>query len=77
MIILDTNIVSEFMMRAPNKSVVTWLNDQRKQSLYFTIVSIAEIEFGLRIMPNGKKMHSLKNKFSLFLDFAFDGRMRM
>ena len=75
MIILDTNIVSEFMRGTSNQNVVTWLNHQPRLSLHFTTVSIAEIEFGLRVMPSGKKMESLKKQFNHFLDFAFDGRI--
>jgi predicted nucleic acid-binding protein len=75
MIILDTNIVSEFMRRTTNKKVVSWLNHQPRLSLYFTTISIAEIEFGLRAMQNGKKLESLKSKFNQFLDFAFEGRI--
>ena len=49
MIILDTNVVSEFMTSPPDGSVLNWLNTQETTSLYLSTITItiAEIGFGL------------------------------
>ncbi len=75
MIVLDTNVVSEFMTSPPALSVQTWLNAQDAATLYFTTISIAEISYGLRVMPDGRKRQTLVNRFEDFLAAAFDSRI--
>jgi len=75
MIILDTNVVSEFMSPPPATSVVAWLNAQHTANLYLTSISIAEISFGLRVMPEGKRRRQLGERFERFLAVAFDSRV--
>ncbi|WP_159818042.1 type II toxin-antitoxin system VapC family toxin [Colwellia sp. 20A7] len=75
MIILDTNIVSEFMTSPPASSVLNWLNHQKVSSLYLTSITVAEINYGLGIMPNGKRKKLLEERFKLFVDSAFKQRI--
>lgn len=75
MIIVDTNIISEFMTSPPTSSVLEWLNAQDSLSLYLTTISIAEIGFGLRIMPIGKRHRLLKERFEQFVATAFEARI--
>ena len=75
MIILDTNIISEFMTSPPVSSVLEWLNAQDSLSLYLTTISIAEIGFGLRIMPIGKRRSMLEEQFEQFVTTAFESRI--
>ncbi len=75
MIIVDTNIVSEFMTSPPVNSVLEWLNAQDSASLYLTTVSIAEITYGLRIMPEGKRRWLLQDRFEQFVASAFKTRI--
>ena len=75
MIILDTNVVSEFMTSPPESSVLSWLNAQNTASLYLTTITIAEIGFGLRTMPQGKRRDMLTERFEQFVKTAFEHRM--
>ncbi len=75
MIIIDTNIISEFMTSPPANPVLQWLNAQNSMSLYLTTISIAEIGFGLRIMDNGKKRNILEERFEQFVETAFESRI--
>ena len=75
MIIIDTNIISEFMTSPPANSVLEWLNTQNSLSLYLTTISIAEIGYGLRIMPFGKRRRLLEEQFEKFLATAFESRI--
>ena len=75
MIILDTNVVSEFMTAQPKKSVLDWLNSQSRLALYISTISIAEIGYGLRVMPEGERRSLLTSKFDQFVDFAFEKRV--
>jgi len=75
MIILDTNIVSEFMTSPPSSAVLSWLNEQNTLSLYLTSITIAEINYGLCTMPAGKRRTLLNERFNLFVDSAFKERI--
>lgn len=75
MIIVDTNIISEFMTSPPASQVLEWINAQSAASLYMTTISIAEIGYGLRCMPKGKRQRLLTERFNQFVDTAFDTRI--
>lgn len=75
MIVLDTNVVSEFMTSPPAAPVLTWLNAQDAGNVYLTTISIAEISFGLRVMPDGKRRKMLSERFEQFLASAFQSRI--
>jgi predicted nucleic acid-binding protein len=75
MIILDTNVVSEFMTSAPAESVLAWLNAQSTSELYLTTITIAEICYGLQIMPQGQRRQLLMDRFEQFLKIAFASRI--
>jgi toxin FitB len=63
MTILDTNVVSEFMLRSPNPRVIAWLDHQPRLSLWTTSVTIFEIRLGLHIMAAGKRRDVLSRRF--------------
>jgi predicted nucleic acid-binding protein len=75
MIILDTNVVSEFMTSPPASAVLKWLNAQETTSLFLTTITIAEIGFGLRTMPKGKRRDLLNERFEQFVTTAFEQRI--
>ena len=75
MILLDTNIVSEFMTSTPASQVLAWLNKQDVASLYLSTITIAEIGYGLQIMPQGQRQRLLKERFEQFIDIAFTKRI--
>ena len=75
MIILDTNVVSEFMTSPPASQVLDWLNAQDVSSLYLTTIAIAEIGYGLRAMPEGKRSRLLSERFEQFIEAAFSQRI--
>ncbi len=63
MTILDTNVVSEFMLRSPSPKVIGWLDRQPRSSLWTTAVTIFEIRLGLQIMPRSKRRDVLNQRF--------------
>jgi len=64
MIILDTNVVSEAMKPEPHPLVRAWLNAQSAETLYLTSVTLAELLFGIGVLPAGRR----KNRLSEALD---------
>ena len=59
MIVLDTNVISEAMLPIPNAKVRHWLSAQPSQQMFTTTVSLAEILYGLEILPLGKRRAGL------------------
>jgi hypothetical protein len=55
MIILDSNVISEFMLERPNLTVARWLDHQPHLSVWTTSITVFEIRFGLSSMPAGRK----------------------
>jgi toxin FitB len=68
MIILDTNVLSELMLRAPAEKVLSWIDLQPRSSIWTTSVTLFEIRFGLATMPNGKRRIVLIQDFEKVLD---------
>ncbi|MCP3665988.1 MAG: type II toxin-antitoxin system VapC family toxin [Gammaproteobacteria bacterium] len=71
MILIDTNVISEVMKVSPSLQVLEWLNRQDTKVLYISAITIGEIEYGLRILPNGRRRLELKDRFERFISEAF------
>jgi toxin FitB len=74
MILLDTNVLSEFMRPQPSATVVSWLDEQPAGEVYTSAISRAEIELGLRLMPSGKRQETLSQAASAMFAEEFAGR---
>lgn len=48
------------MQLKPDARVVAWLNDQAEKSLYLTSVTLAELMFGIWVLPEGKRRSRLE-----------------
>ncbi len=75
MILLDTNVISEVMKVVPSANVLKWLNDQTSSAVHVSAVTVGEIEYGLRILPDGRRRLQLKEKFEQFIALAFAQRV--
>ena len=75
MIVLDTNIFSELLRPAPNKQVEAWLSARDGENVYFTTVGEAELQFGLALLPAGKRRNALSKAVEEILDEDFQDRI--
>ncbi len=75
MILLDTNVVSEVMKTQPAEAVVSWLNAQDSERLHVSAITVGEIAYGLRILPDDKRRSGFRERFELFISLAFDQRV--
>lgn len=75
MILLDTNVVSEVMRPKPQESVLDWLNSHRTEALHISAITIAEIGYGLHVLPAGKRRQMLEGRFDLFIASGFAQRV--
>ncbi len=71
MIVLDTNVLSEALRPVPEPSVLDWLSDQPRSSLFITTVTRGEILYGIRILPDGKRRRGLWDAAIKILDVDF------
>ncbi|MEH7900868.1 type II toxin-antitoxin system VapC family toxin [Rhizobium laguerreae] len=60
MIVLDTNVISELLTPAPNVGVIEWLGAQHSLSVFTTAITEAEILYGLRLLPHGRRRSDLE-----------------
>lgn len=75
MTVLDTNVISEVMGTAPSKGVLDWLDRQEPSSMYLTTITIAELSYGLEVLPDGKRKRTLQERFDLFVTKGFGERI--
>lgn len=72
MIILDTNVVSELMRGAPAPVVTRWVQTQSAPRLHTTAVTLAEIRYGLALLPDGRRksllLSAAEEVFTAFAD---------
>jgi predicted nucleic acid-binding protein len=74
MILLDTNVLSEFMQPAPSPQVVAWLNAQASEEVWICAVTRAEIELGIALLPDGQRKLGLQMAARAMFDEEFAGR---
>jgi predicted nucleic acid-binding protein len=75
MIILDTNIISEAMQPVPAPEVLRWLDQLRPEDQFFlTTITIAEILYGIEILPKGKRRDKLLAETEDMFTEEFEGR---
>jgi len=57
--ILDTCIVSELARPTPEPRVVAWLDGCPAELLYLSVLTLGELHYGIRRLPNGKNKRDL------------------
>lgn len=67
MIVLDTNVLSELMKPSPDAFVRDWLTRLGDVPMATTAVTVAEIEFGLQRLPQGRRRNGLYASFEAFI----------
>lgn len=71
MIVLDTNVISEALRPVPEPSVLDWLTNQPRASLFTTIVTRGEILYGIRLLSDGKRRRGLWDAAKKIFDDDF------
>ena len=72
MIVLDTNVISEAMKPEANPAVRAWLNEQVAETLYLTSVTLAEMLFGIAVLPAGRRRNTLTRALDGLLELFGD-----
>jgi hypothetical protein len=74
-ILLDTNVVSEVMAPLPAGSVLAWLDARDAATIFISTVTIAEIGYGLQVLPAGRRRQLLEDRFEEFVELGFERRI--
>ena len=75
MILVDTNVISEPLRRAPEPRVAEWLDAQALETLYLSAISVAELRFGVRSLPAGRRSDRLDEDLEEQVLPMFAGRI--
>jgi predicted nucleic acid-binding protein len=75
MILLDSNVLSELMLKRPQPDVVAWVDRQPRLSIWTTSVTVFEIRFGIERLPLGQRRAALQDGFERLLDLLLGGRV--
>jgi predicted nucleic acid-binding protein len=75
MIVLDTNVLSALMRKAPDPTVVEWLDNQPTESIWTTSVTVFEIRTGIELLTSSRRKR-LDKMFSQLIDEDLDGRVQ-
>jgi toxin FitB len=74
-IVLDTNVVSEPKRAVPDPNVVAWYARQSADQLYVTSTVLAELAFGIELLPAGRRRRSLEAWLGERVISLFEGRI--
>lgn len=57
--LLDTNIVSAWAKNEPAPEVTAWFTTVDEDRVFLSVISLAEIHFGIGLMPLGRRRERL------------------
>ena len=75
MIILDTNVLSEALRPSPSEKVLRWLAGQEPLAVYITTITVAEVLYGIEVLPAGKRRSRLAAAVDKIFAVEFAGRI--
>jgi hypothetical protein len=75
MIVVDTKVLSELSKERPDPMVAAWFLGQDPSSLATTSVSLAEVLYGLELLPHGRRRERLSELSRIIFETALDGRV--
>ena len=75
MIILDTNVISELTRPVSDSGVIAWLDSLPPEETAITAITAAELRYGVRRMPDGRRKTELSEAVSALINTDFRGRV--
>jgi predicted nucleic acid-binding protein len=73
--LLDTNVISEIRRPRPHPDVVDFVARQALDDLYLSVVSLAEIRFGIEQVTDAARRRDLQQWLTHSLRPMFEGRL--
>lgn len=73
--LLDTNVVSEWVRPRPDAGVVAWLAQADEDRVFISVVTLAELRYGIERMAAGQRRRRLDAWLDDELPLRFEGRV--
>jgi predicted nucleic acid-binding protein len=73
--LLDTNVVSEWVKPRPNAGVVAWLAEIDEDRVFVSVITLAEMRYGIERMAAGSRRRRLDEWLRDELPVRFEGRV--
>ena len=75
MILLDTNVMSEPLRQVPEPRVIEWIDAQAMDTLFLSVITVAELRAGIALLPAGKRRAGLQESLEKRVLPLFAGRV--
>ena len=73
--LLDTNAVSEWIKPSPNAGLIAWMDSVDEDRTFISVVSIAELRYGVDRLPESKRRRALERWLQEQLPLRFEDRI--
>jgi predicted nucleic acid-binding protein len=73
--LLDTNTVSEWVKPRPNVGVIAWMDSIDDDLVFLSVVSLAEVRYGIERLAHGNRRRQLEEWLELELPLRFEDRI--
>jgi toxin FitB len=73
--LLDTSVVSEWIKPQPDAGVIKWLAEADEDRVFLSVVTLAEIRYGIELLPMGARRNRLSNWLRNEVTERFAGRI--
>ena len=73
--LLDTNVVSEWVKVRPHRGVVAWLAAVDEDQVFISVVTLAELRYGIERMTRGNRRNRLTQWLLEELPLRFEERI--
>lgn len=73
--LLDTSAVSEWVKPRPNPGLIGWMESADEDRIYISVVSLAELRYGVERMPAGRRRNRLEQWVRHELPLRFEKRI--
>jgi predicted nucleic acid-binding protein len=73
--LLDTNVVSEWVKPRPNAGLTEWLSHVEEDDVFLSVVTFAELRFGVERLAAGARRKSLDEWLRIELPVRFEQRI--
>lgn len=73
--LLDTNVVSEWVKPRPHPGVVAWLDRIDEDRVFLSVITQAELRYGIERLPEGKRRRRLVEWLERELTLRFESRI--
>jgi len=73
--LLDTNVISEWTKPRPDEGVVRWLADADEDRVFVSVVTLAELRYGVERLPAGARRRRLDSWLSDEIRTRFEARV--